>query len=52
MALAKFNEVKQMVHIPSIFKGTTFGRNYVKEFDLEEIAKREDQRRAAIKIQR
>ncbi|RNA14250.1 Structure-specific endonuclease subunit SLX4 [Brachionus plicatilis] len=52
MALMKFNDAKQSVHIPTIFKGTTYGRNYVKEFDLEEIAKREDQRMAAIKIQR
>lgn len=52
MELMKFNEAKQSVHIPTIFKGSTTGRNYVKEFNLDDIARREDQRKAAIKIQR
>lgn len=46
----KFQEAKKSVHIPSIFKGTTI-QNYVKEFNLEERARRERQRLAAIKIQ-
>lgn len=48
----KFNEVKQSVHIPTIFRGSNTGRNYVKELNLDEIARREDRRKAAIKIQR
>ncbi|CAF0712380.1 unnamed protein product [Brachionus calyciflorus] len=51
-AYMRYSEIKQSVHIPSLFKGTTIGRNYVKEFNPAEIEKRENERRAAIKIQR
>lgn len=47
---SKLNEAKKSVHVPSIFRGTTI-KNYVKEFNLEERARRERQRLAAIKIQ-
>lgn len=50
-AFNKYNEAKNSVHIPTIFKGTTV-QNYVKEYNLEERAKREQQRIAAVKIQK
>ena len=49
-AFSKYNEAKHAVHIPTIFKGTTI-QNYVKEYNLEERQKREEQRKAAVKIQ-
>jgi hypothetical protein len=50
-AFRKYTEAKKLVHIPTIFKGTTV-RNYVKEFGLGERVKREEAQLAAIKIQR
>lgn len=42
-----------MVHIPSLFKGTTASfRNYAKEFSSEERLRREQSQIAAVKIQR
>ena len=49
--MSKYNEAKNAVHIPTIFKGTTI-QNYVKEYNLEERLKREEQRKAAVKIQK
>lgn len=50
-AFNKYNEAKKSVHIPTIFKGTTI-QNYVKDFNLEERRRREEQKIAAVKIQK
>ena len=50
-AFNKYNEAKKSVHIPTIFKGSTV-QNYVKDYSLEERRRREEQRTAAVKIQK